>query len=473
MDSTKPLHIHFFPLRAYGHLIPLVDMARQFARHSVISTIITTPFNASLISKTIERDAQLGLQINIRLIEFPSVKASLQEDCKNAASVTSDLLQKQVQNLLEQDRPDCLVADNMFPWATEVAAKFEIPRLVFHGYGFFPLCVYNNLVAYEPYKSVESDTDAFIMPNLPHMIEMTRQQVPNYLKDGSEIKLMEQILKSELASYGIVVNSFHELEPAYSEHYTKVMGRKAWQVGPVSLCNRDTVDKAERGQKASISEHECLNWLDSKGTNSVLYICFGTQSRFSAAQLMEIARALEDSGRDFIWVVNRKKRSEDEDEDEKETWLPEGFEERNKERVLIIRGWAPQLLILDHEAVGGFLTHCGWNSLLEGVAAGVPMVTWPLFAEQFCNEKLVTEILRIGVAVGAQMWSTSSEEYKVSVERKDIEKAVNELMDGEETKEMRSRARELGNMAKNAVEEVGSSYSKLNSLLEELRLNRH
>jgi len=272
-------------------------------------------------------------------------------------------------------------------------------------------------------------------------------------------------VKSERESYGIVVNSFIELEPAYYEHYTTVMGRKAWQVGPVSLCNRDNDDKAERGQKASIDKHECLSWLDSKGTDSVLYICFGSRSQFSAAQLLEIATALEASGRDFIWVVKREKKSGVENE----TWLPEGFEERTKEKGLIIRGWAPQVLILDHMAVGGFLTHCGWNSLLEGVAAGVPMVTWPLFAEQFYNEKLVTEILKIGVAVGVQMWSKSSEEYKVCVESKDIEKAVNKLMGGEETEGMRSRARALGETAMKAVEDGGSSYIKLNSLLEELR----
>ena len=71
-----------------------------------------------------------------------------------------------------------------------------------------------------------------------------------------------------------------------------------------------------------------------------------------------------------------------------------------KGKGLIIRGWAPQVLILDHEAVGGFMTHCGWNSTIESIAAGVPMVTWPLYAEQFCNEKLVKDVLKIGVDVG-------------------------------------------------------------------------
>ncbi|XP_042957819.1 UDP-glucose flavonoid 3-O-glucosyltransferase 7-like [Carya illinoinensis] len=114
---------------------------------------------------------------------------------------------------------------------------------------------------------------------------------------------------------------------------------------------------------------------------------------------MEIAMGLEASGQQFIWVV-KKDKNEKEDED----WLPMGFEKRMEGKGLIIRGLAPQVLILDHEAVGGFVTHCGWNSTLEGVTAGLPMVTWPLFSEQFVNEKLVTEVLKIGVPVGAQQY---------------------------------------------------------------------
>ncbi|KAG6677875.1 hypothetical protein I3842_14G049600 [Carya illinoinensis] len=178
---------------------------------------------------------------------------------------------------------------------------------------------------------------------------------------------------------------------------------------------------------------------------------------------MEIAMGLEASGQQFIWVV-KKDKNEKEDED----WLPMGFEKRMEGKGLIIRGWAPQVLILDHEAVGGFVTHCGWNSTLEGVAAGLPMVTWPLFSEQFVNEKLVTEVLKIGVPVGAQQYVDYSGNDN-PIKKEAIEMAVRQLMEGEEAKEMRSRAKELGEMARRAIEEGGSSYSHLNALIEELK----
>ncbi|KAA0031313.1 scopoletin glucosyltransferase-like [Cucumis melo var. makuwa] len=99
---------------------------------------------------------------------------------------------------------------------------------------------------------------------------------------------------------------------------------------------------------------------------------------------------------------------------------------------IIIRGWAPQVLILDHPAVGGFITHCGWNSTLEGVVAGVPMVTWPVAAEQFYNEKLVTEVLKIGVGVGVQKWVRTIGDF---INSEVVEKKIGRIMEGEEAED--------------------------------------
>ncbi|KAH7833917.1 hypothetical protein Vadar_011001 [Vaccinium darrowii] len=445
MDS-KPhnkLHIYFLPMMAHGHMIPMVDMARLFSGHGVKVTLILTPLNAILVSKTIERDRELGLEITIRLINFPSAEVGLPEGIENHSSVTSpemtqkmhkatELLQQPFENLLEEDSPDCLVADMLFPWASD---------------GF-------------------QDSEVFILPDLPNKIKMMRLQLPVYIRDGNEnniTKLIEKVMESERTSYGVVINSFHELEPAYSELYRKVIGKKVWHVGPVSLCNTDNEDKVCRGSKISMSGHECLTWLDSKKPNLVLYVCFGSLSYFSNIQLLEIAMGLENSGQEFIWVVRKEEKTEE--EEDREEWLPEGFEQRLEGKGFIIRGWTPQVLILEHEAVGGFLTHCGWNSMLEGVTAGVPLIAWPLFAEQFYNEKLVTDILRIGIGVGAQEWCRWLDESKIYVNREDIEKAVVQLMLGEEAEEIRSRARALGEMAKKAIQKGGSSYNYLDALL--------
>ncbi|KAF7810997.1 scopoletin glucosyltransferase-like [Senna tora] len=248
------------------------------------------------------------------------------------------------------------------------------------------------------------------------------------------------------------------------DHYKKVLGRKAWHIGPVSLCNRDLKEKGNRGMEASIDEQECLKWLDSKKPSSVLYVCFGTIANFPDSQLKEIAMGLEASGQNFIWVLRKSQK------DREEEWLPEGFEKRMEGKGLIIRGWAPQVLILDHEAVGGFVTHCGWNSTLEGISAGVPMVTWPVFAEQFYNEKFIREVVRIGISVGVKR---NVETVGDNVEKEGIEKAMRRVMEGEEAEEMRKRAKEFAKMSTQAMEEGGSSYLDLSVLIQELQCPPH
>ncbi|OAY39232.1 scopoletin glucosyltransferase [Manihot esculenta] len=480
---SRQLHIFFFPFMAHGHMIPTVDMAKLFASRGVKATIITTPLNSLLFSKTIERNKNLGVDIDLRILNFPSMEAGLPEGFENMDSVTShanageliikffhavSMLQEPLEKLLQECQPDCLVADMFFPWATDAAAKFGIPRLVFHGIGFFSLCTGLVIKQYKPHKKVSSDSEPFVVPHLPGDIKLTRKRLPDTVRQEVETeltKLVEASEESETKSFGVVINSFYELEPAYADFYRKVLGRRAWHIGPVSLCNRVIEDKAQRGKQASIGEHECLKWLDSNKPNSVIYICFGSVANFSASQLMEIAMALESSKQQFIWVVRRDKNYKEDEE----KWLPEGFEERMKEKGLIIRGWAPQVLILDHEAIGGFVTHCGWNSTLEGITAGKPMVTWPVSAEQFYNEKLVTDVLKIGIGVGVKEWVRLRGDF---VERKAIEKAISRVMEGEEAVEMRSRSKKLGEMAREAVEEGGSSYSDFNALVEELQRRR-
>ncbi|XP_057440713.1 probable UDP-glucosyl transferase 73B6 [Lotus japonicus] len=465
-ECHHPLHIFFFPFLASGHIIPTVDMAKSFAAKGVKATIITTPLNAPLISKAIQKSKTT---IHIQTIEFPNVEDGLPKGCENMDSLPSPFLvptfikatrlfQEPFEQLLLQQHPNCVIADVLFPWATDSTAKFAIPRLVFHGTSFFSLCANECIRLYNPCKNVSSDTETFIIPNLPGQIKLTRMQMP-----GTDFfKFLEEVTESEVRSYGVVVNSFYELEGVYADHYRNVIGRKAWHIGPLSLCSRnDNIkQKATRGKEASIDQYECLKWLDTKKQNSVVYICFGSMPRFPGFLLREIAMGLEASGKPFIWVVR-----EGGEEDASDELL--NIEERLQGKGLIIKGWAPQVLILEHEAIGAFVTHCGWNSTLEAVVAGVPIVTWPIVAEQFYNEKLVTEVLQIGVPVGAKKWGPLEEDR---VKWDEVEKALRKIMEGEEAEEIRNKAKVLSKQAMHAVEEGGSSCSDLNALIDELGL---
>nr|AMK52073.1 UDP-glucosyltransferase [Scutellaria baicalensis] len=461
------LHIVLVPMIAHGHMIPMLDMAKLFSSRGVKTTIIATPAFAEPIRKARESGHDIGLTTT----KFPPKGSSLPDNIRSLDQVTGDLLphffralellQEPVEEIMEDLKPNCLVSDMFLPWTTDSAAKFGIPRLVFHGTSLFARCFSEQMSIQKPYKNVSSDSEPFVLRGLPHEVSFVRTQIPDYeLQEGGDdafSKMAKQMRDADKKSYGDVINSFEELESEYADYNKNVFGKKAWHIGPLKLFNNRAEQKSsQRGKESAIDDHECLAWLNSKKPNSVVYMCFGSMATFTPAQLHETAVGLESSGQDFIWVVRNGGKNED--------WLPQGFEERIKGKGLMIRGWAPQVMILDHPSTGAFVTHCGWNSTLEGICAGLPMVTWPVFAEQFYNEKLVTEVLKTGVSVGNKKWQRVGE----GVGSEAVKEAVERVMVGDGAAEMRSRAVYYKEMARKAVEEGGSSYNNLNALIQEL-----
>lgn len=475
------LHFVLLPHLAQGHLIPMVDMARLLAKHGVTVTVITTPLNAARVSTIIGRAAESGLRIQLLQVMFPSAEAGLPDGCESMDTLPSrdsmknlllaiSILQLPIEQLIDelQPHPSCIVSDKNLAWTADTARKFCIPRLVFDGTSCFSLLCTHNILISKVHERV-SESEPFVVPGLPDHIVLTKAQLPGAVNIGStDLKdIRSEIRAAEQAAYGVVVNTFEELESAYVQEFRKARGDKVWCIGPVSLCNKENLDKAQRGNKASVDENLCLKWLDSWKPSSVVYACLGSLSRITSPQLIELGLGLEASKQPFVWVIRGGTKL-----DELDKWLlEEGFEDRLKGQGLLIRGWAPQVLILSHPAIGGFLTHCGWNSTLEGLCAGVPMITWPMFAEQFYNEKFVVQVLGIGVSVGMEFavkWG-EEEKFGVLIKRDQVKTAMDQLMgEGEEGQERRNRARVLGEIAKKAMGEGGSSYLNMEFLIQDI-----
>lgn len=246
--GAEEFHVVLFPFMAHGHMIPILNIARLFAaRDNVKATIITTPLNITNFTKDNESNMKSSAPIvNIEVFRFPAQEVGLPEGFENLEKVmkpeflnkffkAAGMLNEQLEQYLEKIRPNCLVADMFFPWATESAAKFNIPRLVFHGTSNFALCAQEIVRLYKPFKNVTSDEEPFVLPSLPHDIQMRRLQIPEDLwkYDGTEFeKRMDSLKDSEIKSYGVLVNSFYELEPNYAEFYKKELGKEEIEYKP-------------------------------------------------------------------------------------------------------------------------------------------------------------------------------------------------------------------------------------------------
>ncbi|KAK7245048.1 hypothetical protein RIF29_39878 [Crotalaria pallida] len=475
------LHFVLFPFMAQGHMNPKMDIAKILVDHNVIVTVITTPRNAACFTPIFARYIESGFQIKFVELQFPSEEAGLPDGCENLDMLPSldtalnifiaaSLLRQPVEKLFEEltPPPSCIISDMCMPYTAEISKKFDIPRISFVGVSCFDLLCYSYLGIYNVMESITNEWEYFVLPGIPDKIEMTMAQTGAIPQDESWKQFRAKMQAAEKDSYGMIMNSFEELEPAYARDYKKLRKDKLWCIGPLSLSNKDHFEKAQRGyNKASIHEWQHQKWLDSQKPESVIYACFGSLCNLTPAQLIELGLALEASKRPFIWVI----RESDQLEALEKLIKEDGFEERTNGVGLIIRGWAPQLLILSHPAIGGFITHCGWNSTLEAICAGVPMITWPLFGDQFLNQNLVVHVLKVGVKVGVESpvkWG-KEEEIGVLVKKEDVERAIKMLMDENcESKERRERVRQLAKMAKKAVEKGGSSHSNVNMLIQDI-----
>ncbi|KAH7867329.1 hypothetical protein Vadar_032011 [Vaccinium darrowii] len=254
---------------------------------------------------------------------------------------------------------------------------------------------------------------------------------------------------------GALLNTSRSIEGTYLGLLDKEMNainKQIWAIGPL---NSDS--KSERGK--SNGEHKCLEWLDKQTPKSVLYVSFGTTTTMPDEQIRELALGLEQSKQKFIWILRDADKGDIFAGDVKRDPLPKGYVERVKEFGMVVNDWAPQVDILGHPSTGGFMSHCGWNSLLESLIVGVPIVAWPMHSDQPRNAFHVTNILKVGLAL--YTWGQREQIVTSST----ITRVVKRLMTSKEGEEIRRRAEQIGVAARQSMEEGGVSRLELDSFL--------
>ncbi|XP_065852919.1 UDP-glycosyltransferase 90A1-like, partial [Euphorbia lathyris] len=280
-----------------------------------------------------------------------------------------------------------LVSNCILWWTAEFAAKFGIPRLVFSGMSNYATCLSKCVRENRLLLGPESNDDLITLPDFP-WIKITRNDFESQFRDFEQQKetpfsdFMFNVLMSYSISYGFVSNSFfYELEPNHLNQH--MQPKKTFCTGPFYLAK---TPKFVENEKPS-----WIKWLDEKLIEGkpVLYVAFGSQADISDDQLKEIAIVLEESMVNFLWVTRKISDLE----------LGDAFEESVKGRGIVVKEWMDQMEILMHKSVEGFLRHCGWNSTIESICAGVPILAWLMMAEQPLNSRMVMEGIKVGLRV--------------------------------------------------------------------------
>ncbi|CAI0449974.1 unnamed protein product [Linum tenue] len=462
-----------FPFMAQGHIIPFLALAHHIERtqnHSRI-TFVNTKLNIQKLRSSLPPDSTIHLleipfessdhglppaTENTDVLPYPLIVRLL-----DASTSLRPAFKTLVHDLIAGgDRPLCIISDIFFGWTATVAKELGVFHAVFSGAGGYGLaCYYSIWTSLPPRQSEEFALEDF------EGIRIQKTQLPLSIleADGSDSWSLFQNknLPAWVDSSGILFNTVEEFDWIGLSYFKKKLGIPAWAIGPV-LLSSESRDRAGKSSESGVSSNSCKAWLDGKPERSVLYVSFGSHNTISPAQMMELGKALESSGRNFIWAVRPPIGFDINSDFRSEEWLPEGFEEKTSGRGLLVEKWAPQVEILSHRATGGFLTHCGWNSVLESLSFGVPMIGWAMAGEQFFNVKFLEE--ELGVCVEAARGKTCE------VSSETIRSKIEMVMDGEGEKgiEIRRKASEVKEMMRKAMcdSDAGGKGSSLKSLDE-------
>ncbi|XP_022739571.1 anthocyanidin 3-O-glucosyltransferase 5-like [Durio zibethinus] len=472
MQSMKP-HAVLLASPGMGHLIPVLELGKRLVSHHGFNvTIFVVTTDTSVSQSQLQNLSQTSNLIEVVLL--PPVDISGQVDqttsiLSQIAMMMREALPSLRSAILAMKIPPiALIVDMFGTEAFAIADEFMMLKYVFitSNAWFLALTVYAPTLDKEVEDDLVYNQKPLLIPGCKPIcfvdsfepIRRPNNQVykQDYLRMGTKISTAD----------GILVNTFYELESqtlaALNDKIKLGMVANApvYPIGPL-------VRPVDSGVRS-----EVLTWLDMQPKESIIYVSFGSGGTLSAKQSIELAWGLEKSQQRFIWVVRPPVENDSAATvlktsngcHDSPSYLPDGFLNRTSKNGLVVPIWAPQAEILSHPSIGGFLSHCGWNSSLESIVNGVPMIVWPLFAEQKMNATMLTE--HIGVATRSKLLPSQD-----VIERSEIDAMVRMIMVDKAGEAIRARVKMLKSCAEKALSKDGSSYSSLAKVAKDCEIN--
>ncbi|XP_061368573.1 UDP-glycosyltransferase 74G1-like [Gastrolobium bilobum] len=448
-NVARRVHCLVLAYPAQGHINPMLQFSKILQHEGVRVTLVT----ASSFCKNMQNiPSSIALETisdgfdNGGFAEAGCYKAYLERFWQVGPETLAELLEKLDRS---SDHVDCVIYNSFMPWALEVARRFGIIGAVF---------LTQNLSVNSIYYHVQQGmlrvplTENEI--NLPALPKLQLGDLPSFFlfTDEDNRALFDyavgQFSNIDKADW-ILCNAFYEMEKEVADWTMKIWS-KFRTIGPSipsMFLDKRLKDDQDYGV-AQFKSEECMKWLDDKPKWSVVYVSFGSMAELDEEQIEELAFGLRDSGSYFLWVVRASE----------ETKLPKDFEKKSEKGLIVT--WCSQLKVLAHEAVGCFVTHCGWNSTLEALSLGVPMVTMPNWSDQSTNAKQIVDVWKTGIR--------ASVDEKRIVRQEVLKHCISEIMESERGKELKSNAMQWKTLAAGAVGKDGSSQKNVEEFVNSL-----
>ncbi|XP_010032068.2 7-deoxyloganetic acid glucosyl transferase [Eucalyptus grandis] len=470
-SAVAPPHVVIFPLAAQGHVNSMLKLAELLA----LSGLRITFINSEHIHHRLLQHAD----IQARFAAYPDFRFKIISDgfpidhprAGDHALTTFNYVKSITKQLLEElvsapDRPvTCIIADGILSFTIDFAGDLGVPVIAFRTISAscfwtcfcIPRMIESGDLPIKGHRDMDRD-----VTSVPGMEDILRcRDLPSFCRvaDLSDW-LLQYVTTQTLQTTGaraLILNSFDQLEgPALSQIRTHFPN--LYTIGPLHSHLKSRLSSSSPSSPPSSSasnslwevDRSCIAWLDKQPPKSVVYVSFGSITTLNRHDFTEFWYGLVNSGRRFLWVLRSDSLPEG-----SSGAVPEELREAAAERGCIV-GWAPQEEVLHHGAIAAFLTHSGWNSTLESVVAGKPMVCWPFFADQQLNSRLVSHAWKAGL------------DMKDVCDREVVERMVNEVM-GERKEEFAAAAGDLARRARDAASEGGSSWDNLDRLIEDIR----
>ncbi|CAH2057581.1 unnamed protein product [Thlaspi arvense] len=472
-SENKKLHAICVPFPAQGHVKPMMQLPSFFHSKGFHITFLNTEFNHRRMFRSGPPDGLRGLP-DFRFETIPDGLPPSDRDatqdppalCYAVQNYCLDPFRELLARLISSPKlppVTCVVSDGAMSFAVQAAKEYGIPGVQFWtasacgfmGYLQFPELIRRGII---PFKDENFGSDGSLEATIdwiPGMTNIRLKDLPSLIRTTNPNDILLNFTKDEpqncLKASAIIFNTFDELEQQVLQAISTHFHPNIYTAGPLSLLSKQVIIEDHYSSLNSSlwkEDTRTLEWLDEKEPNSVMYVSYGSMTVMKHQHLVEFAWGLANCKRPFLWVLRSDVIMGE------SAILPEHFLEETKDRGLVV-SWCLQEQVLLHPSIGVFLTHCGWNSMLESMGGGVPLICWPFFAEQQTNCRYACSKWGIGVEVNPD------------VKRDEIEALVNEMMEGERGKQMRRNALEWKKKAEEASLAGVSSYENFDNFLKE------